>query len=62
MSRPKVTYAELRRMMLDLGFTETVVPRSHSPGPMERRARRPAVAGLAHPGSGLISIFGPRRR
>jgi predicted RNA binding protein YcfA (HicA-like mRNA interferase family) len=29
MSRPRVTYAELRRMLLDLGFTETVVPRSH---------------------------------
>ncbi len=29
MSRPRVTFAELRRMLLDMGFSETVVPRSH---------------------------------
>jgi predicted RNA binding protein YcfA (HicA-like mRNA interferase family) len=29
MSRPRVTFAELRRMLLDMGFTETVVPGSH---------------------------------
>lgn len=29
MSRPGVSFAELRQMLLDLGFTETVVPRSH---------------------------------
>ena len=29
MSRPRVSFAELRRMLLDMGFTETVVPRSH---------------------------------
>ncbi len=28
MAKPRVTYAELRRMLLDLGITETVVPRS----------------------------------
>jgi len=29
MSRPRVTFAELRQMLLDMGFSETVVPRSH---------------------------------
>ena len=29
MSRPRVTFAELRQMLLDMGFRETVVPRSH---------------------------------
>ena len=29
MSRPRLTFAELRQMLLDMGFRETVVPRSH---------------------------------
>ncbi len=29
MSRPRVTFADLRQMLLDMGFTEAVVPRSH---------------------------------
>ncbi len=29
MSRPRVTFAELRQTLLDMGFRETVVPRSH---------------------------------
>ena len=50
MSRPKVTFAELRRMMLDLGFTETVVPKSH--------------VFFAHPRSGAeiaLPIYRPNR-
>jgi hypothetical protein len=26
---PKITFAQLRQLLLDLGFTETVTPRSH---------------------------------
>lgn len=29
MARPRVTFAELRQMLLDMGFQETVVPHSH---------------------------------
>jgi hypothetical protein len=29
MSNPKITFAQLRQWLLDLGFTETVIPKSH---------------------------------
>ena len=29
MSKPRVTFAELRRLLLDMGFTEAVTPGSH---------------------------------
>lgn len=28
-SSPRMTFAQLRQLLLDLGFTETVTPRSH---------------------------------
>ncbi len=48
MSRPRVSFADLRRMLLDMGFTETVVPKSHvffahpRPGAEARTAHLPA--------------------
>jgi hypothetical protein len=29
MSKPRITFAQLRHLLLDMGFTETVTPRSH---------------------------------
>jgi hypothetical protein len=29
MSKPKVTFGQLRHLLLDMGFSETVAPRSH---------------------------------
>jgi hypothetical protein len=29
MRNPRITFAQLRRLLLDMGFTETVTPRSH---------------------------------
>lgn len=29
MRNPRITFAQLRRLLLDMGFTETVTPKSH---------------------------------
>lgn len=29
MSKPRITFAQLRHLLLDMGFTETVTPKSH---------------------------------
>src|SRR5438128_504157 len=29
MSKPRITFAQLRQLLLDVGFTETVTPKSH---------------------------------
>jgi len=29
MSSPRITFAQLRQLLLDLGFTETITPKSH---------------------------------
>ena len=50
MSRPRVTFAELRQMLLDMGFTENVVPRSHV-----FFAHQPSGAEVALPIGGLMS-------
>jgi predicted RNA binding protein YcfA (HicA-like mRNA interferase family) len=29
MSNPRITFGQLRRLLIDMGFTETVTPKSH---------------------------------
>ena len=42
MSKPRITFAQLRHLLLDMGFTETVTPKSHvflrtnDPAPRQR--------------------------
>jgi len=40
MSKPRVTFAELRRLLLDMGFTEAVTPGSQSSSPISPPAPR----------------------
>ena len=77
MSRPRVTFAELRRMLLDMGFTETVVPRvarllrpsaarcGGRPADLSTQPDRPAASshrGAHHPGRHRVDGPGGFRR